>query len=117
MSKIIIQANTSYLAEDAVVSLLKGGFSAKTARISYDVSKGLPPVEQVENYPLVLEGFLGHSSVNIHVYSVTAGYGGTGPHTMVDILKAAGFAFDESDILTDKMKDGPSEQVNLTYIR
>ncbi|MBQ2835906.1 MAG: hypothetical protein IJE68_03640 [Clostridia bacterium] len=117
MSKIIIEANTSYLAQDAVVFLLKGGFSAKTARISYAVRKALPPVEQVENYPLILEGFIGNSPVSIYVYSVTAGYGGTGPHAMVDILKAAGFTFDESDILTDRMKVGPSEQITLTYER
>lgn len=79
--------------------------------------KGLPSVEQVENYPLILEGFLGDSPVSIHVYSVTAGYGGTGPHAMADILKAAGFAFDESDILTERMKVGPSEQITLTYKR
>ena len=117
MSKIIIEAATSSLAENAVISLLKGGFYAKTARISYAVSNGLPSVKDVENYPLILEGVFGPSSVNIHVYSVTAGYGGTGPHAMVSILKAAGFNFDESDILTEKMRTGPFDQVSLTYTR
>ena len=117
MSKIIISASNSYLAENAVISLLKGGFSAKTARISYAVSKGLPPVKDVENYPLILEGTFGGYHTSIYVYSVTAGYGGAGPNTMVTILKAAGFNFDESDILTEKMRTGPFEKISLTYTR
>ena len=36
MSKIIISASTSYLAEAATISLLNGGFVAKTARINYN---------------------------------------------------------------------------------
>lgn len=116
MSKIIIEASTSYVAEDAVMALLKGGFVANTARISYNLSKGLPPVEDTDNYPLILEGKFGFSPVSIYVTSVTAGYGGTGPHTMVDILKAAGFKFDESDILTARFANA-IEQIKLTYTR
>ena len=117
MSKIIISASASYLAENATVTLLKGGFSAKTARISYAVANGLPSVKDIENYPLILEGTLGGYSTNIYIYSVTAGYGGTGPLAMVAILKAAGFDFNESDILTEKMRRGPYDQISLVYTR
>ena len=117
MSKIIISASNSYLAENAVFSLLKGGFYAKTARISYAVSKGLPSVKDVENYPLILEGTFSGYPTSIYVYSVTAGYGGTGPNAMLAILKTAGFNFDESDILTEKMRRGPFDQVSLVYTR
>ena len=116
MSRIIIEASTSYVAEDSVMSLLKGGFIAETARISYNLSKGLPPEGFTNNYPLILQGTLGRAPVAIHVTSVTAGYGGTGPNTMVRILKAAGFEFDESDILTHKMADS-LDNVELTYSR
>lgn len=116
MSKIIIEASTSYVAENAVVSLLKGGLVAKTARISYNVTKGLPSVEEVDNYPLILEGFLGSFPVEVFVFSVTAGYGGTGPNAMVDILKSAGFIFDESDIFTKNLADSTG-QINLNYKR
>ena len=116
MSRIIIEASTSYLAEDGVMSLLKGGFVAQTARISYSLNHGLPPFEDTDNYPLILNGMFGHYSVSIYVTSVTAGYGGTGPHTMVNILKAAGFNFEESDILTNK-KANSSKKIELTYTR
>lgn len=116
MSRIIIEASSSWVAEDSIMDLLKGGFSAKTARISYNLSKGLPPEKDTDKYPLILEGTLGRSPVTIHVTSVTAGYGGTGPNTMVRILRAAGFRFEESDILTNKMADS-SDNIELTYIR
>ena len=116
MSRIIIEAGTSFIAEDSVMGLLKGGFTAKTARVSYNLSNGLPREEDTNNYPLILEGTLGRAPVTIHVTSVTAGYGGTGPNTMVRLLKAAGFEFEESDILTDKMADS-HDNVELTYTR
>ena len=116
MSKIIIEASTSYLAEDATIALLKGGFVAQTARISYNLSRGLPRIEDSDEYPLILEGRMGIYSANIHVYSVTAGYGGSGPHAMVNILKTAGFNFDTEDILSSK-KLGINDQINLVYTR
>ena len=116
MSRIIVEAESSYIAEDTVMDLLKGGFNAQTARISYNLRKGLPCSEDTDKYPLIMEGTLGHSYVSIHVTSVTAGYGGTGPHTMVNILKVAGFKFEESDILTDKYAD-PTGQIELIYRR
>jgi len=116
MSRIIVEASSSYLAEDTVKALLKSGFVANSARISYNPSRGLPPFEDTDKYPLILEGKLGFSSVHIHVTSVTAGYGGTGPNAMVDILKAAGFKFEESDILTNKLADS-DDQIELTYTR
>ena len=116
MSKIIIQATSSYAAKDAVMPLLKGGFVAKTARISYNLNKGLPRFENIDNYPLILEGIIGQSPVSIYVTSVTAGYGGTGPHAMVDILKAAGFKFVDAEILTSRFEDGTG-QINLKYKR
>ena len=116
MSKIIVAVSTSYLAEDTVMSLLKGGFVAKVARISYNVHRGLPMMEEPNKYPLILEGTLGNSPLQVHVTSVTAGYGGTGPLTMVDLLNAAGFMFDKNDILTPKYADY-SGQIDLTYYR
>ena len=116
MSRIIIEVTTSYLAEDATIALLKGGFVAQTARISYNLSRGLPRIEKTDEYPLILEGRMGLCSANIHVYSVTAGYGGSGPQAMVKILKAAGFQFDETDILSSA-KVEINDQINLVYKR
>lgn len=112
MSKIIIEASSSYVAENATIALLKGGFVAKNAIISYNLNHGLPDIRRHDGYPLILEGQLAGYTTNVHVYSVTAGYGGTGPNTLVNILKFAGFEFDEADILTNRLaKNG---YINLT---
>lgn len=114
MSRIIVEAVSSDIAEATVIDMLHGGFEAKTARISYNLKKGLPLPEDTDSYPLILEGQLGGSSVSVHVTAVTAGYGGTGPHAMVEVLKEAGFKFEESDILTDRLADSTG-QIDLTY--
>ena len=116
MSKIIIYASTSDVAELSAISLLEEYFIAKTARISYNFNEGLPHPQDVEKYPLILEGKVGNYSASVHVYAVTAGYGGTGPHAMVNILEKAGFTFDESEILTKKCADSTG-QITLTYFR
>ena len=116
MSKIIISASTSYLAEAATISLLNGGFFAKTARINYNLRNGLPLIEEYDQYPLILEGEMEGSSVAIHVFSVTAWYGGTGPRTLVNILKVTGLYFNPDDILTDKLAD-EKHQITLKLER
>lgn len=103
MSKIIVSVSTTYQAEAATKALLEGGFVTKIAQIHYNLNKGLPLPEDIHSYPLILEGRLAGVETNIYVNSVSAGYGGTGPHTLVDILKAAGFEFNENDILTPKL--------------
>ena len=105
MSRIIIEAHSTYDAEDSTIALLKGGFVAQKARITYNLSRGLPTIERYSEYPLILEGYMNNLDMNIYVYSVTAGYGGTGPNTLVRILKEAGFKFDTQDILTDRLAD------------
>ena len=117
MSKIIVEAHSSDIAENSVIALLKGGFQVRKARISYNLQKGLPLVEETDKYPLILEGKFGSwSSVSVYVYSVTAGYSGSGPHAMLSILKAAGFELQKDDILTDKHADA-HKQIQLTFTR
>lgn len=114
MSKIIIKTGSSYVAQNATIALLKGGFVPHIAHISYNVEVGMCDPALVDFYPLIMEGILDNSRVSIHVYSVTAGYNGTGPNTMVAILKAAGFNFEELDILTKRCANSAG-QITLTY--
>ena len=116
MSTIPIVAYTSDEAVRTVRGMLRSGFEAKTARISYNVDKGLPNAEDTENYPLILKGTLNGSSLTVPVYSVTAGYGGTGPNAMVRILNEAGFKFKDSDILTKELVNSDG-QIDLFYTR
>lgn len=116
MSRIIVEAATSDAAVCTVLGLLNCGFEAKTAWISYNLRKGLPFTEDTAKYPLILDGTLKGSPLTIHVYSVTAGYRGAGPHAMVEILNAAGFKFENSDILT-KARANLLGQIELVYKR
>lgn len=116
MSRIVVEASTSDAAVTTILGMLRCGFEANTARISYNLKKGLPAPEDTDMYPLILEGTLKGSSLTIPVYSVSAGYGGTGPHAMVEILNAAGFKFEDSDILTQARADF-NDQIDLVYRR
>ena len=116
MSKIIIEADSTYVAEDSTIALLNGGFVARNARITSNLKKGLPSREQHEEYPLILEGHMKNLPMRVYVYSVTAGYGGTGPNTLVRILRAAKFKFAEKDILTDRLAD-KFGQIELELVR
>ena len=101
MDTIVIRTTTSYQARDAVLGLIEAGFKSNKAEIRYDLSQGLPPLENEDLYPLTLEGsFHGHPTT-IKVYGVTAGYGGTGPNDLVTILKKAGFPLFDTVLLTD----------------
>lgn len=117
MSRIIMETSSSDIAVEVVGNILRGGFTAKTARISCNINKGLPLPEDINNYPLILKGKLvDESIITIHVNAVTAGYVGKASRAMVMILKAAGFKFEESDIITDMFAD-PTGQIDLTYTR
>ena len=106
MDEIIVRVYTSDQAERTVVSLLKNcGFSAKRATVNYNPNFGLPSVESIDRYPLILEGTMNRYPTRIFVYSVTAGYCGSGPHALVNILREAGFVFDEDDIFTKERAD------------
>jgi len=122
MNEIIIRAQSSYLAKNSMLALFKSGdFNALYARFQYCISKGLPPLDKPENYPLMLEGYLAKEPTRIYVTSLTAGYNGTGPNALVAILKAAGFTFDENDILTGRNvkaeypKSRKEEWIRLTF--
>ena len=115
MADIIeVKASTTYQTEKIVYALLDGGFKAQRAEIRYNKLKGLYGLEELEEYPLTITGMLDRMPTVLKVYCVTAGYGGTGPNTMVDILKHAGFYFDQNDILTERYCN-PDGSINLTY--
>ena len=101
MDTIVIKTATSYQARDAVLAFIRAGFKASKAEIRYDISQGLPPIERENLYPLSLEGVFNNYPTTIKVYSVTAGYCGTGPTDLVSILQGAGFPLIDKLLLTD----------------
>lgn len=116
MSRMVIDSPTSDSAKEVVIEILKAGFEAHSARIHYNISRGLPRIEDTDKYPLILSGTIKNSNMSIHVYSVAVGYNGEGPNAMVDILEHAGFKFDKNDILTNRRANYEKEII-LSYTR
>ncbi len=68
-------------------------------RINYNVYQGLPHEESPEEeWPVKII----IKDVIIYAHSLTAGYGGTGPHDLCKVLDAAGVVYDKNDILTQR---------------
>ena len=113
---IIIQATTTCQTEKSVYALINGGFIAERAEIHYNKWTGLPTIEEVDKYPLILTGTISQLPITIKIYCVTAGYSGSGPYTLAHILKYAGFIFDEEDIFTKRCCDS-NGVIALTYTK
>ena len=116
MSKIIVETFASNAAEALTKAIWEGKYVVKQARIFYDTKKGLPKPEETDKYPLILKGSIGEFVTDIHVYGLSAGYPGTGPNALVNILKTLEFDFDENDILTTKRVDLDGK-IKLIYVR
>ena len=96
---------TSYMARDIAISVLRSGhFNPEGYTIKYNLGKGLPNPDDIkeEDYPLIISGRYDGFPFELRVFCLTAGYGGTGPHDMLKVLRTGGFPVDEDAILTPK---------------
>lgn len=96
---------TSYLGRDIAINVLRSEhFTPESFIIKYDLGKGLPNPDDIkeEDYPLIINGKYDGFPFELRVFCVTAGYGGTGPHDMLKIIRTADFPVDEDVILTPK---------------
>ena len=96
---------TSYLARDIAIDVIRSGhFIPDGYKIKYNLGEGLPNPDEMneEDYPLIITGTYHRSHFELRVFCLTAGYGGSGPHDMLDVLHAIGFPVDEEAILTPK---------------
>ena len=103
MDCITIISAASYSARDYAISFLKSGFVANEFRFQYDLNHLLCSGELTkENFPLIIKGYLKSIPLELRIYPLTAGYGGEGPHNLLEVLTAAGFPVDEEAIFTEK---------------
>ena len=96
---------TSYMARDIAISVLRSGhFNPEGYTIKYNLGKGLPTPDDIkeEDYPLIISGRYDGFPFELRVFCLTAGYGGTGPHDMLKVIRTGGFPVDEDAILTPK---------------
>lgn len=99
---IVIRESTTYGTEEVFDYLVENGkinpSDIVSATINYNLKSGLPYWEcDISEYPLQLRTCYGKV---IYIYCATAGYGGTGPNTSVDILRKVGFDVDENYVFT-----------------
>lgn len=90
MINILIKENTSYGSVKAFKNLMSNFKNVEfvKAEVRYDKRHLLDESDPPENWPLQLYTT---NNMKISVYNVTAGYGGTGPHDMKEILDLCGF--------------------------
>ena len=96
---------TSYMARDIAINVLRSGhFTPNGYTIKYNLGEGLPNPDNMkeDDYPLIISGRYDGFPFELRIFCATAGYGGTGPHDMLKILRTAGFPVDEEAILTPK---------------
>ena len=104
--EIIFKASSPKEAETLVLSVLKTGFIPRTATIQYNVRKGLPGrIRKINDYPLILEGYLNGSPMRISVTPLAVGSKCDGAYSLHKILKVCGFSIDNSEIFTIRKVD------------
>lgn len=116
-NEIILRTSTPLEAEGIVKALLEGGFKTRQADIYYCPRTGKPRIEKDDAYPLILHGFMHGFPLKVKVYELSAGFASAGSSAMVNILTAAGFKFNEKDIIYSKKVDKKTGCVDLTYTR
>ena len=84
---------TSYMARDIAINVLRSGHFTPNGYTIKDNMKE-------DDYPLIISGRYDGFPFELRIFCATAGYGGTGPHDMLKILRTAGFPVNEEAILT-----------------
>ena len=117
MIKINIEEPASYMNLRALEEIVKDEWELKNISISYNPSKGLPEKGDYEKYPFkaVLVTEDKQEFVIIRIWSLTVGYGGSGPHDTASILEFFGMPYIEEDIYTKRREDR-NGNISLNYI-
>ena len=99
--EIVIRKSSSYEMVHEFEKLISSNKikvgDIQKVKIYYDNRNGLPDSKcSLEKYPVIMDTFDGDK---IYLFSLTAGYGGSGPTDLVKVLNLAGFDFEEDLIL------------------
>lgn len=109
---IVIKGGTSDEAVKLFKDLLNNFIKNEDimrAEISYCKSEGLVSMDSdPKTWPLQIYT---SNDILISVYNVTAGYGGSGPHAMKEILELSGF----EPKYTKKVLSSKEDKINLIY--
>lgn len=118
MIKIDINKSASYDNLPVLKKIFRGvKFRSVAVVMNYNCYNGLPREEDVEKWPFKAtliddEG----ETYEVRILSLTAGYGGTGPHDFASILEFFGVPYWGEDIFT-KAKMKPNGEIHLEFSR
>ncbi len=114
--KIEINESSSFKNLPILERLVLDTWRLESLSMKYNPSLGLPSQESKE-YPckLVFNDSTINSKIEVRIWSLTLGYGGTGPGDFCSILNFLGVDYDEDDIFTKKNLDNDG-YINFNFI-
>lgn len=117
MKEYAVKETTSERAKRETINLVnRHGITVESVEINYNFNIGLKDFEDPTTYPVVFTGKENGEAIKIRVTSLTAGYNGTGPNYLCDLLQELGFKFNPDDILT-KNKGNSYGDIKLLYVK
>ena len=115
MIRIIIRESLYFRNLEILQSVIKPSWKLKKIEIAYNPDKGLPFEDDYNDYPFKLFFLTSNSDlVEVDIYSLTVGSGGTGPRTTANILRYFGVNYQES-MLFSKMMRGEDGYIRIKY--
>ena len=106
MINIFIQENVSYNNLDALKEILRGrNWKLKDVSIIYNPARGLSNPYFIDKWPFKANFDIDGKEVAIWIYTLTVGYGGTGPHDLASILNFLGVSYADEEIFTKRKMD------------
>ena len=117
MISIDINKAASYQNLDILKRLFrKDKWMSVEIQMDYNAQEGLPSEENAKHWPFKAWVVEDGETYAIRIYSLTVGYGGTGPHDFASILDFFDLPYEEDDIFT-KRRMSEDGFIHLKYSR
>ena len=78
-------------------------FEATEFHINYPLKKFQPKSSlKVDHFPLTISGYIENIPIELRIFPISIVYNGSEPISLINVLKTAGFTFNEDIILSKK---------------
>ena len=97
-------SNNAFESNKKMISFLESEkFKPTQFNIAYPLKKDYKKNSlKVNNFPLTILGYIDDVPIELRVYPISIGYNGPAPNSLINILKNAGFTFNEEVLLSKK---------------
>ncbi len=113
MIRIDIKEAASYNNLEALKKVWHDSWKLQSVEIDWD-TWNLPDDRNPETWPVKAYFTDERDEIIVRIYSLAIGYGGTGPHDLISILKWLGVRYSEEDILTKRLM-GDDGRIHIRY--